>query len=152
MTDHATTTTPPENSAIWSHYREGDFVDCYVTKADCSPREAAEILTRFPWWVSSLMSLRNLLVRPLGLRTSQESRDSIGFFPVAEENDDEILLGFDDRHLNFRLFVQSRPGQVLVGTWVHRNNWLGRTYLRLVMPFHRLILRNATRRLAAVSS
>jgi hypothetical protein len=57
-----------------------------------------------------------------------------------------VVLGFDDRHLDFRIVIdvrQDRPsGQTLsVMTLVHRNNLFGRLYLATVMPFHRLIVR-----------
>jgi hypothetical protein len=35
-----------------------------------------------------------------------------------------------------------------MGTWVHRNNWLGRVYLAVVMLFHVLIVRDSLRRIA----
>jgi hypothetical protein len=56
------------------------------------------------------------------------------------------VLGFDDRHLDFRIVIdvrQDRPsGQTLsVMTLVHRNNLFGRLYLAAVLPFHKLIVR-----------
>lgn len=34
----------------------------------------------------------------------------------------EIITGFNDRHLNFRVSVQSREGRVFIATWVHPHN------------------------------
>ena len=39
-----------------------------------------------------------------------------------------------------------------MATWVHRNNWIGRVYLILVMPFHIAIVRNAMRQIAKAST
>lgn len=114
-------------------------------------REAARLaLEHPPGWVRGLMTLRNALVAPFGLKGAAErvttSRTEIGGFPVVSASDDRVVLGFDDRHLDFRIVIdvrQDRPsGQTLsVMTLVHRNNLLGRLYLALVMPFHKLIVR-----------
>jgi hypothetical protein len=114
-------------------------------------REAARLaLEHPPGWVRSLMMLRNVLVAPFGLRGAAEkvktSDMEIGGFPVISVSDDRVVLGFDDRHLDFRIVIdvrQDRPsGQTLsVMTLVHRNNLFGRLYLATVMPFHKLIVR-----------
>jgi hypothetical protein len=114
-------------------------------------REAARLaLEHPPGWVRRLMVLRNALVRPFGLKGAAErvatSETEIGGFPVVSASDDRVVLGFDDRHLDFRIVIdvrQDRPsGQTLsVMTLVHRNNLLGRLYLAAVMPFHKLIVR-----------
>ena len=114
-------------------------------------REAARLaLEHPPGWVRSLMMLRNVLVAPFGLRGAAEkvknSDTEIGGFPVISVSDDRVVLGFDDRHLDFRIVIdvrQDRPsGQTLsVMTLVHRNNLFGRLYLATVMPFHKLIVR-----------
>jgi hypothetical protein len=74
------------------------------------------------------------------------SEAEIGGFPVVSASDDRVVLGFDDRHLDFRIVIDvmaDRPsGQTLsVMTLVHRNNLLGRLYLAAVLPFHKLIVR-----------
>ena len=114
-------------------------------------REAARLaLEQPPGWVRGLMMLRNVLVAPFGLRGTAEkvktSDTEIGGFPVISVSDDRVVLGFDDRHLDFRIVIdvrQDRPsGQTLsVMTLVHRNNLFGRLYLATVMPFHKLIVR-----------
>jgi hypothetical protein len=114
-------------------------------------REAARLaLEHPPGWVRRLMALRNALVAPFGLKGAAEqvtsSETEIGGFPVVSASDDRVVLGFDDRHLDFRIVIdirQDRPnGQTLsVMTLVHRNNFFGRLYLAAVMPFHKLIVR-----------
>ena len=59
-----------------------------------------------------------------------------------------MILGTDDTHLNFRICVRQEAGRIHMATWVHRNNWLGRIYLMVVMPFHILIVRDSMRRIA----
>lgn len=115
-------------------------------------REAARLaLEHPPGWVRNLMVLRNALVAPFGLKGAAErvttSKTEIGGFPVVSASDERVVLGFDDRHLDFRIVIdvlQDRPsGKTLsVMTLVHRNNLFGRLYLAAVMPFHKLIVRN----------
>lgn len=113
--------------------------------------EAARLaLENPPGWMRNLMMLRNALVAPFGLKGAARqvttSETEIGGFPVVSVSDDRVVLGFDDRHLDFRIVIdvrQDRPsGQTLsVMTLVHRNNLLGRCYLAAIMPFHKLIVR-----------
>ncbi|MCJ8056249.1 DUF2867 domain-containing protein [Shinella curvata] len=114
-------------------------------------REAARLaLENPPGWVRRLMVLRNAIVAPFGLKGAAEevktSETEIGGFPVVSATDERVVLGFDDRHLDFRIVIDVMAdrlsGQTLsVMTLVHRNNLLGRLYLAAVMPFHKLIVR-----------
>ena len=118
---------------------------------DLTAREAARLAFEHPpSWVRRLMVLRNAFVAPFGLKGAAKevstSETEIGGFPVVSASDERVVLGFDDRHLDFRIVIdvrQDRPrGQTLsVMTLVHRNNLLGRLYLVGVMPFHKLIIR-----------
>ena len=72
----------------------------------------------------------------------------MGPFPVELTSDTEVIAGFNDRHLDFRVSVVSRENRVYLATCVHTHNILGRAYLTLIMPFHILIARNALSRVA----
>lgn len=134
----------PQESQLHGFVKAGDFLDCYVTASDRAVREAAELAMKFPWWVRALLSLRNLLVRPFGLSTDgPEVADKIGLFPVQSETESEIIAGFNDKHLNFRLAILAQSGQIFLATWVHPHNVGGRLYLGVVLPFHVIIIRNA---------
>jgi len=61
---------------------------------------------------------------------------------------DEILLGLDDKHLNFLISVMRHEQGFTLATWVHTHNWFGRAYLWIIMPFHKLIVRNAVARMS----
>lgn len=54
------------------------------------------------------------------------------------------MLGLDDRHLDFRIVVEvtelGAGRQVAASTIVKTHNLLGRTYLAVVKPFHRIIV------------
>jgi len=137
------------DSALYASIKPGDFLDCFSVASDIPARQAAQIITDFPGWARKLMTLRNLLVLPFGLKTDGgDIQDRVGIFPVTSETPDEVIAGFDDWHLNFRVSVLARDGRVSLATWVHRNNLVGRLYLATILPFHILIARNALSRLA----
>ncbi len=73
------------------------------------------------------------------------SQPSIGFFPVISRSAEKLVLGVDDRHLDFRLVVEvSELGEgvqeVVASTVVKTHNPFGRTYLEIIKPFHRMIV------------
>lgn len=128
-----------------------DFADNFsilVTDKDMTLEQAARnIFEHTPKWIVKLLALRNLLVRPFGLRgtvpTGEKEGDVIGFFPVIKRGTDDIVLGFDDKHLDFRIIVclANEPFKTIsVATLVRRNNLLGKIYLFFVKPFHRIIV------------
>ncbi len=136
------------------------FADAFcieVDDNDMDARRAAErMMARQPRWAEALLSLRNLLVTPLGLKTSGANpdapRDMIGIFPVVTETPERLVAGFNDRHLDFRVIVDVTPSgevrQVTATTLVKTHNRLGRTYLAIIKPFHRLIVPALLRQMA----
>lgn len=139
------TDTLPCGSTLWSLHRPGDFLDCYSVASDLSPRAAAAQGLALPGWARGLLGLRNALVRPFGLKTGAPDGP---IFPTCHESETEIILGIDDRHLNFRIGLIRQDGRIYMSTWVRPHNLWGRAYLRLVMPFHVLISRGAIARMA----
>ncbi len=77
----------------------------------------------------------------------------MGIFPVISETPDRLVAGLNDKHLDFRLVVDvARSGagqQVTATTLVKMHNRLGRAYLTVILPFHRLIVASMLRRIAA---
>jgi hypothetical protein len=136
------------------------FIDAYSIVVDgggLDARQAAErMITRQPRWAEALLTLRNILVKPFGLKTSGASttapRQMIGIFPIVSETPDRLVAGFNDSHLDFRFVVDVAASgdrqEVTATTLVLTHNWLGRTYLALILPFHRLIVRAMLRRVA----
>lgn len=70
--------------------------------------------------------------------------ESAGGFPVVSSSRERTVLGFDDRHLDFRIVVDLQvveDGSVVrVTTLVRRKNLFGRIYLFAAGPFHRRIV------------
>ena len=137
------------------------FIDAYrigIDNGALDAREAARrMFTRSPRWVEALLNLRNLSVAPLGLKTSGAGEPAtggmIGIFPVVSETPERLVAGFNDNHLDFRVVVDvatvGAGQQVTATTLVRTHNWLGRTYLAVILPFHRLIVSSMLRRAAA---
>lgn len=145
-------TALPAQSRLQGRLTQGDFLDCYRVAALASPRQAAEIITEFPAWARLLMRIRGVLTAPFGLTNDgPPASDKIGIFPVESETESELIAGFDDRHLNFRISVLSADGHIFLATWVHPHNLGGRIYLRTILPFHILIARNALARVGRLS-
>lgn len=110
---------------------------------------AEQTIGAMPTWARRLLRVRNALVAPLGLKSDghddkQGSVDCIDIFPIIEETKDRIVLGLDDRHLDFRIIVdRSEVGQAFrlrATTLVHRHNVFGRVYIAIITPIHRLIV------------
>ena len=95
-----------------------------------------------------MLRLRNALVAPFGLSTNiTDAHDKVGPFPVESVSKTELIAGFNDIHLDFRISILRHAEKIYLSTWVHPHNFAGRAYLRTVMPFHILIVRNALKRL-----
>ena len=136
------------------------FIDAFRVEIGTAPVNAREACTRMVLhglrWIDALMRLRNILVVPFGLKTSGEGAPApgglIGPFPVLSETPERLVAGFDDSHLDFRLVVdvtgEATGRRVTSTTLVRTHNLLGRTYLAVIMPFHKLVVRGMMSRIA----
>lgn len=120
--------------------------DCFTTVVlpgdPVEPRAWAEgVLGRSPAWINLLMRLRDTAVRPLGLQTAGAVRPPTGF-PVLADHGDEILMGLDDRHLDFRVRVAVRDRAVHLTATVHINSHIGRLYWAVVRHVHPRVVRS----------
>jgi hypothetical protein len=146
-----------------------DLADAYAIDLPPGTARSPEVLARFvfahqPPWISMLMRIRDTLVAGFGLKTARSLRSvgpegaRIGIFKVYEANAVEVLMGEDDRHLNFRASVLYRPSaqpgadkpRLVLTTVVHCHKGLGRGYLGLIAPFHRLVVRSYLRHAAEI--
>ncbi|MED5594926.1 DUF2867 domain-containing protein [Janthinobacterium sp. P210006] len=116
---------------------------------------ARQLLGSQPGWARSLMVLRDAIVARFGIQTARQLEAKpgkrIGIFRIYAVSDDEIIVGEDDSHLDFRLSVlrnrdAGRHGSVTVASVVRCHNWVGRAYILLIRPFHKLIVRRSLAR------
>lgn len=89
-----------------------------------------------PGWVVALLALRQALVPLVGI-----PRDDGSAFDTLAREPDEVLLGTDDKHLDFRVSVLRTPDRVVVSTVVQLHGRLGRAYFSLVRPVHPFVVR-----------
>jgi hypothetical protein len=152
----------PSSSALNALREPGDFLDCFFGPhgpTQVTTMEAAHIaMSQMPKWATTLMAARNAIVGPLGLKTGSSAPpppppaqtgvgDSIGIFKIMSASDTEVVVGEDDRHLNFRASILKDEAGFYLATWVKPHNLAGHAYLATIMVFHKLIVRDAVRRI-----
>ncbi|WP_299443737.1 DUF2867 domain-containing protein [uncultured Aquimarina sp.] len=112
-----------------------------------------------PEWIGKLFTLRNKIVSVFGLKTGGKTKskkelltnfkgqigEQVGIFKVFDRSDNEIILGEDDRHLNFRVSLLLKPEKedeksLTISTTVNFNNSFGKLYFLPVKPFHKIIV------------
>jgi hypothetical protein len=136
----------------WALLPGAQFADAYQAQAAAgldAPTAAAALFARQPAWIRGLMRLRDRLVTPLGLKTVDSDleapRGRIGAFPVLASSPERVVLGFADKHLDFRVVVAAAQldgaCRITVTTVVLTHNLLGGAYLTAILPFHVLIVR-----------
>ncbi len=114
-----------------------------------------------PKWTAWLFELRNRIVSILGLKTPDKAKsrkelldsfncepgERLGLFTVYHRTENEVILGEDDKHLDFRisLYKENKSDSdgrksLTLSTTVKFNNWFGKLYFLPVKPFHKLIV------------
>ena len=96
---------------------------------------------------SGLMRLRDLFARQVGLKSAATGNGAS--YPVLAQDAGEVVVGMDDRHLDFRVALTVRPfgfKHLLVTTAVRRHNRFGRAYFAVVKGPHHLLVPSWARR------
>ena len=152
-------------ASVFNNEAAIDYLDCYqLTVLDVNniitPSSLGKIFfTSAPKWVQSLFEFREKLARFIGLKTADKKEDrqkaldnfncevgqQLGLFKVFEKNQHEVILGQNDKHLDFRIsiFVDELNDQqktITLSTTVKFNNVFGKLYFLPVKPFHKLIV------------
>ncbi|CAN5905745.1 DUF2867 domain-containing protein [soil metagenome] len=169
----------PAGSRIRSAYGTTHLADAFCVALPPGTSTDPEALARYLFahpapWLDGLMAVRDALVAGFGIKTSGQLRSAdparhgerISIFRICERHGNEIIMGEDDKHLDFRVSVfvrrQNPPvattepaaeagDEAVVTTVVHCHNLLGRGYLALITPFHKLVVRAGLRRAAAAN-
>ena len=157
----------PKESLLNTNIEKHDYIDSFqgVLNDPGNKFTLVDIGKSFfssgPKWIESLFALRNKIVPLFGLKTPDNITDRqnkltnfncekgewFGLFEVFDKTENEIILGKDDKHLNFRvsLFLEEQKNELTkknltISTTVEFNNWFGRLYFLPVKPFHKLIV------------
>lgn len=104
------------------------------------------IFERYPKPAAWLLTLRDHLVKPFGLKTGSRFRSMI-----LEEDDAHVLLGQEDKHLDFYVLLEcSYPfgswQDVRVRTLVRYHNLLGKVYFCGIRVFHVILVQALSKR------
>jgi len=157
----------PDKSILKKDGKVYDYVDSFQSEFIDKGQniDTTEIgksfFTSGPKWVGKLLTLRNKIAGLFGLKTSGDITDrqkqldnfkcepgeQLGLFKVFSKTNNEVVLGKDDKHLNFRvsLFLDRQINNIdkktlTISTTVKFNNWFGRLYFLPVKPFHKFIV------------
>ncbi len=164
MTKKVIETTIPSPSILPQQFDTIDFQDAfafYTHNNSLSIKDLyISIFSTTPKWVEYLMRLRNKIVSIFGLKTEMSRNintnfkigDKIGIFKIYNIQDNEIIAGENDRHLDFRvsLFREvSTTSKITISTIVKYNNWFGKLYFVIVAPFHKLIVKSIVKQASA---
>lgn len=144
-------TTPSDTETVLPGAQFADAYAMTVTGQSLDAMTAANrAFGRAPAWVNGLLRIRNAVVAPLRLKAGHleinTPAKTVGIFPLLHRSDQQMILGLDDRHLDFRLRVDvaelGHGAQTVTATTVVKtHNLLGRVYLWIILPFHRVIVK-----------
>ncbi|HYD63166.1 MAG TPA: DUF2867 domain-containing protein [Noviherbaspirillum sp.] len=158
----------PRETTILALLRRHHLADAFSIALPASANHDPEVLARFLFrsqgrWVNALMRVRDTIMSTFGVKTAKEMENApagdvggrVGFFRIYAKRDNEIVLGEDDRHLDFRLSVMVRQAdaatgrsEVVLSTVVCCHNALGHAYIAVIRPLHKLIVRSTLNRAA----
>jgi hypothetical protein len=147
-----------------------DLADAFSIRLPSGASRNPDVLARFifsvqPSWIGALTDVRDAIVAAFGLKTARHlatlpsvpAAKRISIFKVFGVNDTEVVLGEDDKHLDFRVSILCTPdpppgtgNRLTLSTVVHCHNRLGKTYLSVIAPFHRQVVKASLRRAAEV--
>ena len=147
----------PSDSVLAPLYVGADLLDAFAIHLPAGASDDPEVLARVAFerqaaWIRALTWVRDTVMATAGVKSSRaigaaaatRGLQVIGYFPVLSKSAGEMVMGGDDRHLDFRVAVLVRMDaqgerELVVVTVVHCHNRLGRAYLALIAPFHRVI-------------
>ena len=156
----------PQKSVLAKDQKDFDYVDSFAgevmnSKSDIDISEVGKaFFISGPQWGKKMFAFRNKVVGLFGLKTGAdpdktqaadhfqcEVGERMGIFTVFEKTENEIILGEDDKHLDFRVSLlldkiqdDKTEKALTISTTVKLHNWLGILYFLPVRPFHRLIV------------
>lgn len=150
----------PEQSVL-NNNQLYDYVDAYQivipsAKTISSDALAKAFFSSDSKWIKGLFELRNKIVAIFGLKTGKEAArqhlpatykvgTSVGLFKILEKTENEIIMGENDRHLDFKVSLLGQQSEntnssITISTVVSYHNWFGKFYFFFVKPFHKRIV------------
>ena len=158
---------PGESVVDRTKVAQADFRDSYrapLSDPAVGPVDLFHaVFGHHPIWAKAMLITRNALARRAGLvaptiaeilrpnvQASYVVGDTIGVWPVYALSETELVAGRDNHHLDFRLSVLKQmdgdAARVVISTICNAHNRFGRTYLRVIVPFHKWGVKHLIRR------
>lgn len=112
------------------------------------------IFAHLPGWMNWLLILRTKIVSVFGIKGPTSAQlnnveikekyvvgEKIALFTLFSQDENEIVTGGDDKHLEFRVSVlklnEDGVSKVVLTTVVAPHNFFGKAYLFFILPFHK---------------
>ncbi len=152
----------PKNSLLQNYFKKIYYKDSFRALCKNQSITVNDVLKSFftsaPPWVIFSMKIRDKIASVLNLKVNgikdhnamiQNSNfnvgESYGLFTITEKTDQEVIMGTDDRHLNFRvsLYVEKidQHTYIYISTIVQINNKVGWLYFNTIDLFHKIIVK-----------
>jgi len=140
-----------------------DYIDAYsgtFTKEVHIEDVVKLFFTSTNRWVDRLFNVRNKMVKMFKLKVSTiENKqphelnitigNSIGLFKILDKNENEVIIGEDDKHLNFRVSIyREKVGYnylLTISTIAKIHNSFGKIYFFVIKPFHKIVVKKMVR-------
>ncbi|MPM05326.1 hypothetical protein SDC9_51614 [bioreactor metagenome] len=145
----------PKNSLISNGFGTIDYCDSFQIEinADQTVDGFVNEIFILPVWAQALLAARNVPAGLLGLKAGEDRGPesnyyTVGsqatYFTVLDRNENEIVMGMDDVHLDFRVSVMKKKREqgcsVFLTTIVKFHNTAGKLYFTTIKPFHQTIM------------
>lgn len=153
----------PSKSIILDDFGSVNYFDSYmvVKSTKLSVDEIATEIFRMSKIGAILMKIRDSIVRLFGLAVTTEVANEQDYYPVGSKlinftvlarNENELVLGGNDKHLKFRtsVFIDREESKVYLTTIVRFNNWGGKLYFIPVKPIHKILVKSQFRKTMSV--
>jgi hypothetical protein len=150
----------PIDSEISKNLAGAYYFDSYRFLTEQKNRSPLQIwldhASKTPAWINFLMAVRNNIASVIGLKnlghlgavdTEKQANDyqigdRVGIFTLLSISDNEVILGDVDKHLDVQVSVykeSKKENLISISTVVHVHNLMGKVYMLIVKPLHKLI-------------
>ncbi len=142
-------TTPPHSQLLEDALGRVDFADAHEIRTrkgmpTDARRWASELFGDFPPWVKTFMGVREAVAGLAGIERQKKHQA----FKTYASTEDEVVLGSNANHLDFRVSIKREAERVVATTIVQVHNAKGRAYWFLVGPIHPAVMRSMLKRTA----
>lgn len=149
----------PNFSKANNFISEIDFCDSYkieLSKNEDIKKIYLKLILTDSKLINFLMSFRNKIMSIFGLKAEINHLNNIkdvkvgnkiGFFTIYYVDENEIIAGEKDKHLDFCVSFYKKDSCLTISTLVQYNNFFGKFYMSFVKPFHKFVVKNMLKNL-----